>query len=463
MKKEKDEEVDKLFKKELQDPVNEAAYRENDWDALEQMLDKSKKRAGIIYWLPVTIGIAALLLLFLGLWMFRSPVKNSGKQDQQAVNHPKKDGQPATKQNDTGISGGPARLAADSSKQKIQTPANYAVNPQKRESSAKSKSFFTLSPGKDRRNTGQTGQKKDLGTADENGKNNAELASVTNKQKDNTALAIKNGQFSADTNVKRSDNLASVTNKPKDNNLPGIKTNPGNADTNKTNPATSIASVPNKQKDTGLPRTKKDLGTADFRRPVFAVTAIASSDMNGVNSFGGRLGGNFGGLFAVTFNKWTISTGGMYSIKPYSTPFDNYHTGYKFPVDPASVDANCRMIDIPLNVNYQVYSQRGNRFTVGTGLSSYLILREDYHFNYAATDYNTGPVNYSVINKNKNILGIVNLDATYEHQVSSRMGVVIQPYLKIPLSNVGASQAKLQSTGVAVGLTYDINSFRKPK
>ncbi|MGZ3820541.1 MAG: hypothetical protein ACXVB6_08120, partial [Mucilaginibacter sp.] len=200
-------------------------------------------------------------------------------------------------------------------------------------------------------------------------------------------------------------------------------------------------------------------------RPQFALGIIASSDLNGVNSSfqQTKVGGNFGATFGVTFGqKWTVSTGAMYAIKPYLTNFNNYHTAYKFPTQPSSVNANCRMLDIPLNINYQVYKVHANKITLGSGLSSYFMLREDYKFNYSNT-YVTGPSNYTVINKNKNILSVLNLDATYEHQISSKVGVTIQPYLKVPLSDVGASQVRLQTTGVAVGLNWNLNSSAKPK
>jgi hypothetical protein len=119
------------------------------------------------------------------------------------------------------------------------------------------------------------------------------------------------------------------------------------------------------------------------------------------------------------------------------------------------------MIDIPLNLNYQVYSHQGNKFSIGSGFSSYIILREDYKFNYSGA-YAYGPDGYSVINKNRNIFGILNLDATYERQINSKVALMIQPYLKLPLSNVGAGQARLQTAGLALGFNWNLNSFTKP-
>src|ERR1700761_3469917 len=83
----KDKDLDDLFKKRLDDPVDHIGYDENDWMAMEQMLDKQKRR-GIIYWLPIISSVAALLLIALGWWIFRAPSSEVIPKNQlQAVNH----------------------------------------------------------------------------------------------------------------------------------------------------------------------------------------------------------------------------------------------------------------------------------------------------------------------------------------------------------------------------------------
>ena len=50
MKKDKNiKNLDEFFKQGLADPVDKAEFREDDWDALEQML--GKKRRGVVFWL----------------------------------------------------------------------------------------------------------------------------------------------------------------------------------------------------------------------------------------------------------------------------------------------------------------------------------------------------------------------------------------------------------------------------
>jgi hypothetical protein len=61
------------------------------------------------------------------------------------------------------------------------------------------------------------------------------------------------------------------------------------------------------------------------------------------------------------------------------------------------------------------------------------------------------------------MFSIMNLQATYERKINSNVGLSLQPYLKIPLSDIGYSKVKVQTFGVAVGLNWNINSLTKPK
>jgi len=476
----KEEDLDKLFKSGMEDPVNEPVYREADWDAMEQMLDKQKKRGGMIFWLPIIGTAAALILLFLGLWLYKpQTVKNNGNQQASAVQHPK---------GDTGTSGGATVQTADSSKHKILNPANYAQSTVHPVQGKKSKSFLPLSAGGSRRHT--TGyasntkvrDKKETGTADANKlapnvSDKKELIANNNK---NTSDKKELGTSDGKNDNAAANSLASATVPSPDKK--DLATADGKKDTGAAN-SLAAATVPSPdKKDLSTADGKKDNGTANTiaatppapkvkvkglsnsaNRAIFAISALASSDLNGVNSFeGSRVGGNFGALFSVTVNKWTFSTGGMYSIKPYEESYADYHTSYVFQTNPLNIGVDCRMIDIPFDVNYQVYRAHGDKVTIGSGLSSYIILREDYTFNYASA-YTEGPAGFSVINKNRNILSILNLDATYERRINSQFGITFEPYIKIPFSNVGASQARLQSTGVAVSLNWNLNNpFRKP-
>ena len=500
MNTEKEEKLDGLFKKGLEDPVNEAAFRDADWDAMEQMLDKSKKRSAIVFWLPVAGSIAAMLLIFLGYLFFRTNETKPEKKDQVAVKHPVKSEATDKAKSNTGTSGELTRQEADSGKQQTQS-AQYATTTSAKKSRAESgKTFFPLSSGKDRRSTGNQSlndnnqqpvlaenvakNKADKKTSPGVADNNKPLNAADGKAAQKTDVLANNGK-SADNGDKTAVGTANGktalgTADDKSNQKVDALANNGNNATkadNKTALGNPDAKADAGQKAIAANTTTKTIKRPTLgSRPVFAFSVLASSDFNGVNSSfqQTKIGGNFGAMFSATFKKWTISTGAQYDIKPYLTNFDNYHTTYQFTTKPTSVDANCRMLEIPINVNYQVYHQRANSITIGTGLSSYFMLREDYQFNYGNANTNaggysygsssaTGPLHYTVINKNKNILSVLNIDATYTHQINSKFGVTIQPYTKVPLSDVGASQVRLQSTGVAVGINWNINTPSKPK
>jgi hypothetical protein len=442
--KEKDEGLDDLFRKGLEDPVNEAAYREADWDAMEQMLDKPKRRPAIIYWLPIIGSAAALVLIFLG-WLLLRPVVVKPQHEGQLAKTPhpvtgvtgSTAGTKVETKEATGISGGPARQTAGSNSQKLQAPANYAKNMDAEGHGRKNKSFFTLSAGAGRRNT--TGMQQ----------NNA-----GNKQPEQTLAT--NPEKKSDPANATTDQSIAANNTPNIT-TPQVQTNAAQADTS------GKKLLADNTKPLDVKQVKAAVKSRSGYRPQFAIGVIASSDLNGVNSSfqQSKIGGNFGLVLSMGLSKkWTISAGASYDIKPYLTGIGNYHTNYVFPTEPVSVSANCRMLEVPINVNYQVYAKHNNKISIGTGLSSYFMLREDYTFNYDE-QYATGPAGFSVINKNRNILSIVNLDATYQHQVNSRVGIIIQPYLKIPLSNVGESQVRLQTSGVAAGVSWNINSLTK--
>jgi len=412
----KDKDLDNIFKKGLQDPAH-STFMADDWDAMEKMLDKHKKRPAIIYWLPVISSVAALLLLFIGWWLFK-PVNEHPTKTQQTAFIIKK-AQPdeqKDQQKNTGKSGGAIQQMAVS-RQNTVPPAHIANNLNTNGRNLNNKPFSTSSADGGRRNP--TGD-------DQN--NDATRLAVANLLAFNPKpvirpLPLNDGTIDAIDVLPKTTNTSLLVNKP--------------------------VAVKSKPKSTM------------FNHPQFALNVLASSDLNGVNSLQQtKVGDNFGLMFSASvFKKFTITTGAVYSAKPYMTGFENYHTTYQFKTEPLSVQADCRMLDIPLNIDYQVYNHYQNKISIGTGISSYLMLHESYTYNYA--EYGSGPASYNVPNPGKYFFSALNLQATYERQINSKFGITIEPYAKLPLSTVGVSQVRLQTTGVALGLKWNLNSLGK--
>ena len=440
MSTDKEKRLDDLFKKKLEDPVDEIRYDEGDWEALEKMMDKPKRK-GIVYLWPLLSGVAALLLLFFGWWAFRTKTDNqpTKEQVQAAASHKITDtimdrqANTNTKTADTIVE---KQATVNQKTKEIKLEHKAAQQPlapiQKAPydvtytaKSKSQKSVLGLSPGKSQKDTIV---ERGNGIYRSNNRADAELMAI------NAAPVFNSGSI-GNQSVKQID-------------LP--------------KPAYSSATGPTVAKNNNKVKPK-----AGFR-PQYALSVVAAPDLNGVGSFQqSKVGTNIGMTFAVGVSrKLTVSTGALYSVKPYLTNFNNYNSGsgYKWAVNPLSVTADCRMLDIPLNVNYQVYHKAQNKLSFGTGLSSYIMLHESYKFSYSSSGYDgaTGPLNYTVPNPGKYFFGIVNLNATYERQINSKVGISVQPYMKLPISNVGYSQVKLQTTGVAVGLSWNLNSLTKP-
>jgi len=411
MKTEKD--LDNLFKKGLEEPGNYKHYQEEDWDSLETMLDKQKKRSGIIYWLPILSGVAALLILAFG-WYFiiRGTDKNHASQLTGITKHHSEsniaDHSGTITQNQIipGTGGRPIQQQVVLNK-KFRLPEKGLINT----GSTKNKSFLTLSAVDAGR--GNTGTDNDHIAINNSA---VELTAVNKSVFDSDEL---NNSIVFNTLKLPVDKASNTANKKIIKNQPGFN-------------------------------------------PRMAITVLASSTLNGVGSFSqSKAGADAGLLFSIgVTKKFTLSTGAVYAKTPYLTDFYNYHTAYQFKTNPESVNADCRILDIPLNIDYQLLSKSRNKLSVGSGLSSYIMLRENYHYNYTVPG-TPGPTDFNVINKNQYFMGVLNLEATYQRQINSKLSLAVQPYLKMPLTDIGNGEVKLQSTGVAVGLSWNINTLKR--
>jgi hypothetical protein len=406
MKDEKDDDLDKIFQEGLRDPV-EPIYREQDWNALEQMFGRSKKRAGALFWLPI-LSSAALILIVAGWWFLKPRPAHFlvPKQQQELADQRKKkidtfhnimtQHKPNVKIGTTGL------LAAQSS--------GTGIN-------------VLSQPGVD---TKRIGAYPDPDNSS---------AGITRESKGDFAITA----VSLGVNENSGGDL------------------PGNAASN-ISPAHLTTAMPG-----GItPKPKITTQTGLKANPRYALNVLGAPELNAVNSLQQtRSGTNMGLLFSVgLFSKLTISTGAQYSNKPYNSYFTNDYVK-PFNSDLTSINASCRVLDIPLNLDYQFFGNYRNKFSIGTGLSSYIMLHESYVYNYSNPTVN-GPVSYTVPYSNKYLFDILNLQATYTRQVNSKAGVTFTPYLKLPLTGIGANQARLQTTGIALGLVWNINSPYKP-
>jgi hypothetical protein len=203
-------------------------------------------------------------------------------------------------------------------------------------------------------------------------------------------------------------------------------------------------------------------------RPSIILSVTAAPDLSAVNSFSDTKRGLSGGLLAtVTLSpRVSVTTGAQLARKVYETGYNNYRpvSNYVFPVAPSTVDADCRVLDIPVNLNYTVWNKGVNKIGLSAGASSYFMIKENYNFGY---DYKKPgmryPAHYEVRNQNKHVMGVGNIAVSYERKLNKNAGIAIQPFVKLPLTDIGFGNVKLMSTGVSANLNINISEIARRK
>ena len=188
----------------------------------------------------------------------------------------------------------------------------------------------------------------------------------------------------------------------------------------------------------------------------FGITLSSGPDISGVNN-AGKITIVYGaGLSYSISKKFTLRTGFYLSKKIYSIGPDDYH----FPNasigsynNLQSVDANCNVDEIPINLYYSFGKIKNHNWFLSTGLSSYLMKKESYEYYYKTITGETYSKDLTIENKNKNIFSVLNLSAGYQHTFNQQFSIIAEPYIDLPLSGIGAGKVKLNSGGILFTIT----------
>jgi hypothetical protein len=193
-------------------------------------------------------------------------------------------------------------------------------------------------------------------------------------------------------------------------------------------------------------------------RPDYSLNLSIGPDFSGVggNAFG--TGSYLGlGFEWFLFRNWSIMIGVSHSRKKYAVE-DEYTVPYSgtsiYGQAPDQVDIACHVLDIPINIYYSVFQDGKNRIFAGAGLSSYLMLTEEYHFEYSGQYYSNIIQDYKLNNENQHYFGIVNLSAGYTRVMNQRWSWQLEPYFKVPIQDIAAARVRLKSFGALISLKY---------
>ncbi|MBF9254499.1 hypothetical protein I2I11_14440 [Pontibacter sp. 172403-2] len=153
----------------------------------------------------------------------------------------------------------------------------------------------------------------------------------------------------------------------------------------------------------------------------------------------------------------SLVSGAVWADKVYGalprdyTPSDDYWDGKKLPT---TIDAVCKVLDIPLNLEWQLLEHGHSTAAIQAGLSSYIMLDEKYTYNYKGSGYYPYQKTWEPAGQNRHWFKVQNLAASYTYKVSPAFSLGVAPFVKIPLSGIGAGHVKLSSAGVFLSAGY---------
>jgi hypothetical protein len=183
-----------------------------------------------------------------------------------------------------------------------------------------------------------------------------------------------------------------------------------------------------------------------------------SPDFSSINyTAPGKPGINIGLLGEYSLSRhFSVSTGAIYSKKLYDSknPDKSYSSG-GWTAKASSLNGDCRVLDIPINVTYYIFPESKTNLFMSLGASSYIMLKEKYVYTVWANqrDYEYEE-NFS--HKNNEWFSMLNISIGVQRRLGEHFFVQVEPFLKAPMSGVGEGKVNLVSTGVFFSLKYKL-------
>jgi hypothetical protein len=195
----------------------------------------------------------------------------------------------------------------------------------------------------------------------------------------------------------------------------------------------------------------------------FGLTFSAGPDVSFVKlSNTGKTTLTYGAGISYGFAKRFTARAGFYvSKKVYEATPDQYHTpggNYPYLTD---VDAKCNIYEIPVSLSYSFGQRKKHNWFGSVGLSSFIMKKEDYVYNYKTPTGQTFSYSYAANNENKHYFSVLNLSGGYQYQFNKWLSLQAEPYLQVPLGGVGAGKIKLNSAGIL--FTVTVKPFARKK
>jgi len=218
-------------------------------------------------------------------------------------------------------------------------------------------------------------------------------------------------------------------------------------------------SISNATKSSNGFNTKNQLPRREISQ--FTIGLIGGPDMStvgGISNFynpGYKIG--LSAEYALTKNL-AISVGAIHSRVQYTASGNDYNPpeGYwSYGAVPQETVGKCLLIDIPISLKYNVLHFDDSRIFASGGVSSYIMLNEDYRFSYDG--YSSGqPQRWQERTGTRHWMSNAVFSLGYEMDLKSNISLRIEPFIKVPIQEVGWANVKLYSMGSFISVNYNI-------
>jgi hypothetical protein len=183
---------------------------------------------------------------------------------------------------------------------------------------------------------------------------------------------------------------------------------------------------------------------------------VTGVDLSSIHFQSMKTGATKGLIIGYAFNKnWSIESGLLWDKKRF---YDDgrYFSPAGYTPTPGTtivaVNGTNRLYEWPINMKYIIIPQKHSLF-ITAGISSYYMRSENYDYEYVQNNQPGGHNYLSYKNESKNWFSVVNLSMGYSHKLGDIGSLRIEPYVKLPIKNLGVGNMPIMSTGLNIGFT----------
>lgn len=191
----------------------------------------------------------------------------------------------------------------------------------------------------------------------------------------------------------------------------------------------------------------------------FALGLVLSPDISTVGSISNfsDIGYKAGITFEYKINPRFSVTGGLIqSDVRYVASGDEYNPpgGYwSNGIIPDEAAGRCILIDIPVSLKFEFMQFNRSRMYASAGLSSYIMLSEDYKFKYSG--YGSGQTDqWSSNTGTRHWMSNAGFSIGYELDIHQNWSLRAEPFIRVPLKEVGWGNVNLYSMGSFISINY---------